>query len=385
MSRSGAADAALNIFDLREMARRRMPRGIYEYLERGVEDEVCLRDNRAAYQRIKLLPKILRDVSKIDMSTTLLGGPSSAPFAIAPTGAAGLFWYEGDLALARAAAATGVPFTISTASTMNIEEIAQGGARLWFQLYLWENRAFSHAAIERAHAAGCDTLFVTADVPVGPNREYNIRNRFGTPFRLHPRNIVDVLTHPRWLIDVMGRYWTSGGMPRQANLPAELRAKVTAGIPKRTRFRNDNLDWDEVAGLRDRWPGKFLIKGVLRPDDAEHARAIGADGVVVSNHGGRSLDCSAPTIEALPGIVSAVGGKMAVLIDGGVMRGTDIVKALALGADGVLVGRAAVYGLAAAGQAGVERAVDLLKSEVERTMGMTGVRNVSEIGRDLLA
>lgn len=376
---------ALNIIELQDMARRRMPRGIFEYLDRGVEDEVCLRDNREAFRRIKMLPRIFRDVSKIDLSTMLLDGSSSAPFAIGPTGAAGLFWYEGDLMLARAAAAAGIPFTISTASTMNIEEIAQGGARLWFQLYLWENRALSHAAMERAHGAGCDTLMVTADVPVGSNREYNIRNRFGTPFRVHPRNVVDVLTHPRWLIGVMGRYWTHGGMPRQANLPAELRTKVTAGIPKRTRFRNDSLDWAEVASLRERWPGKFLIKGVLRAEDAERALSIGADGIVVSNHGGRSLDCSAATIDALPAITSAVRGKMTILLDGGVTRGTDIVKALALGADGVLVGRAAVYGLAAGGQAGVERAIGLLRSEVERTMGMAGVRSVSEITPDLLA
>ncbi len=381
----GALASAYNIADLRELARRRMPRGIYEYLERGSEDEVCLTGNREAFRRLRLLPKALRDVSQVDTSHEMLGGPSAMPFAIAPTGAAGLFWYHGDLMLARAAAAAGVPFTISTNSTMNLEEIAKGGGRLWFQLYLWENRALSHAVMERAHAIGCDTMFVTADVPVGANREYNQRNRFGTPFRVHPRNAVDVLTHPRWLVGTMGRYWASGGMPRQANLPDELRAKVTGEAPRRARFRNDNLTWDEMAGLRDRWPGTFLVKGLLRPDDAERAVAIGADGVVVSNHGGRSLDCAIATIDALPAILRAVGRKTKVLVDGGVMRGTDVVKAIALGADGVLVGRAAVYGLAAGGEAGVARAIALLGSEVKRTMGMVGARRVSEITPDLVA
>jgi isopentenyl diphosphate isomerase/L-lactate dehydrogenase-like FMN-dependent dehydrogenase len=382
---SGALADIYNLHDLREAARRRLPRGVYEYLERGVEDEAALDANRAAFRRVHLRPRVFTDVSSVDISTTLLGGPSTTPFAIAPTGGAGLFWYQGDLMLARAAAAAGVPFTISTNSTMDVEEIAEAGGRLWFQLYLWENRALSHAVMERAAAVGCDTLFVTADIPVPPMREYNFRNRFATPFRVTPTNAIDVLRHPRWLVGTMGKYWTSGGMPQQANLPRELKASVTGAVPERARFRNDNITWDEVKGLRDRWKGRFVIKGLLRADDAERALALGADGVVLSNHGGRSLDTAQPTLDALPGIVAAVKGRLAIYIDGGIQRGSDVVKALAMGADGVLAGRAAVYGLAAGGEAGVTKAIDILKAEIRRTMGQVGAPSIADLTPDLIA
>jgi isopentenyl diphosphate isomerase/L-lactate dehydrogenase-like FMN-dependent dehydrogenase len=377
--------AALNIADLRDMARRRLPRGIYDYLERGVEDELSLDGNREAFRRIKFLPHVLRGVATIDTSHQVLGEDMPYPFAVAPTGGASLFSYHGDVAAARAAAARDIPFTISTASTMDVEEIAKAGGRLWYQLYLWEDRALSHAAMARAKAVGCAICFVTVDLPVHPNREYNERNGYGTPFRIGRRNTIDLLTHPRWFAGVLGRYMLNGGIPQQANLPAHLRGSVTKSAPVGAAFKNDNLDWDEVAALRERWDGKFVIKGIMRPDDAERALALGADGVVVSNHGGRGLDCAAATMDALPGIVAAVGGKMAIFIDGGVLRGTDIVKAIARGADAVLVGRAICYGLAAGGEAGAGRALDLLASEVRRTMGLAGCRNVAEIGPALLA
>jgi isopentenyl diphosphate isomerase/L-lactate dehydrogenase-like FMN-dependent dehydrogenase len=380
-----AMTAALNIADLRDMARRRLPRGIYEYLERGVEDELSLDGNREAFRRIKLLPHVLRGVTTIDTTHQVLGESMPYPFAVAPTGGASLFSYHGDIAAARAAAARGIPFIISTASTMDVEQIATAGGKLWFQLYLWENRELSHAAMARAKAASCDVCFVTVDLPVHPNREYNERNGYGTPFRIGRRNTIDLLTHPRWFAGVLGRYMLNGGIPQQANLPAHLRGRVTKSAPVGAAFKNDNLDWDEVAALRDRWNGKFVIKGVMRPDDAGRALALGADGVVVSNHGGRGLDCAAATIDALPGVVAAVGGKMAIFVDGGVLRGSDVVKAIALGADAVLIGRAICYGLAAGGEAGAGRALDLLASEVRRTMGLAGCRNVAEIGPALLA
>lgn len=376
---------ALNIADLRAMARRRLPRGIYDYLERGVEDELSLDANREALRRIKLLPRVLRGVERIDTAHSVLGEPMALPFAVAPTGGASLFAYQGDVAAARAAATRGIPFTISTASTMDLEQIAIAGGRLWFQLYLWENRALSHAAMARAAAVGCGICFVTVDLPVQPNREYNERNGFGTPFRLGRRNALDMLAHPRWFAGVLGRYMLEGGIPQQANLPADLRGRVTQSAPVGAAFKNDNLDWDEVQGLRDRWAGKLVIKGILRADDAERALALGADGVVVSNHGGRALDCAPATIDALRDVVAAVGGRMAIFVDGGVLRGSDIVKAIALGADAVLAGRAICYGLAAGGEAGAGRALDLLASEVRRTMGLAGCRSVAEITRDLIA
>jgi isopentenyl diphosphate isomerase/L-lactate dehydrogenase-like FMN-dependent dehydrogenase len=376
---------AYNIADLRERARSRLPRGIYDYVERGAEDEIGLAANRAAAALPKLLPRIGRDVSQVDTGTTLFGHRVAMPLAIAPTGSAGLVWHDGDVAIARAAATAGIPFTISSAATMNIEEIAVAGGRQWFQLYLWADRALSHAAMDRAWAAGCEVLMVTVDIPVPPNREYNLRNGFGTPFRIGPRNVIDILSHPLWLAGVMGRYAARGGMPRQANLPAGLRTAVTAQAPVGAAFKGDNLTWEEIAELRARWPGIFVLKGVLRAEDAIRAIDLGADGVVVSNHGGRSLDGALPSFAALPRIVDAIGQRATVLVDGGVMRGEQAVRAVALGAKAVLAGRAPLYGLAIGGEAGVTRALTLLAQEIGRTMALTGCRTVAEIDAGLLA
>jgi len=278
-----------------------------------------------------------------------------------------------------------VPFTVSSASTMDLEQIAAAGGRIWFQLYYWEDRSLSHVVVDKARDLGCEVLFITLDMPVPPNREYIHRNGFGTPFHLNARNTLDVLGHPRWLAGVMGRYALDGGVPTQANLPDRMRAKVTKGAPPGALFKQDDLDWDAVKVLRERWPGKLVLKGVLHPEDAERALALGADGVVVSNHGGRALDSSMATLDALPAVVAAVGGRMTILLDSGIRRGSDVVKAVALGADAVLAGRAPLYGLAAAGEAGVTRALHLLGAETVRTMAMLGARNVSEIDSRLLA
>ena len=373
-----------NIADLRDKARRRLPRGIWEYAERGTEDELGMGRNRAAFDRITFRPRVLRGVAAIDTSARILGQTAAFPLALAPTGAAGLLWHRGDLALAKAAALAGVPFTISSASTMDLPLIAKAGGRLWFQLYLWEDRSLSMGVIDQAWDLGCDTLFVTLDMPVPPNREYIHRSGFGTPFRLNARNTLDVLTHPRWLATVMGRYALEGGIPSQANLPERLRRSIIKGAPPGALFKQDDLDWEGVQLLRDRWPGKLVLKGILRADDAERALAMGAAGVVVSNHGGRALDGSAATLDCLPDIVAAVGSKMTILLDSGIRRGSDIAKALALGADAVLAGRAPLYGLAAGGEAGVSCAIEILRAETARTMAMLGARSVAEVDRALL-
>ncbi len=379
-----AADlGCYNIADLRDRARRRLPLGIWEYAERGVEDEIGMARNRAAFDQITFRPRVLRRVDRIDTSVPIFGQQTPMPLALAPTGAAGLLWHNGDLALAQAAAAAGLPFTISSASTLDVDVIASAGGRLWFQLYLWEDRSLSLAVVDRAAELGCEALFVTLDMAVPPNREYIHRNGFGTPFQLNARNTIDVLTHPRWLAGVMGRYMLTGGIPTQANLPDRLRTKVTKGAPPGALFKQDDLDWDGIRELRDRWPGKLILKGILHPADAEQALAIGADGVVVSNHGGRALDSSLATIDALPAIVKAVGGRMTIFLDSGIRRGSDIVKARALGADAVLAGRAPLYGLAAAGEAGVSRALELLRAETARTMAMLGTRNFGEVAEAL--
>lgn len=373
-----------NIADLRERARKRLPKGVWEYLERGAEDELGMARNRDGFDAITFRPRVLRNVSSIDTSTQLFGKTSAFPFAIAPTGAAGLMWHEGDIALAKAAAKAGVPFTISSASTMDLEQIAEAGGTLWFQLYLWADRSLSEAVVERAWDHGCEVLMVTLDMAVPPNREYIARNGFGTPFKLNRRNVADIMLHPRWLAGVMGRYALGGGIPTQANLPDRLKTKITKGAPPGALFKQDDLDWDDIAKIRAKWPGKLVLKGMLRPDDGERALALGVDGVIVSNHGGRALDSSIAAIDALPSIVSAVGSKMSVMLDSGVRRGSDIAKAVALGADGVLAGRAPLYGLSASGEAGVSRALTILHQETERSMAMLGARSVSEIDPDML-
>ncbi|MCB2065225.1 MAG: alpha-hydroxy-acid oxidizing protein [Erythrobacter sp.] len=373
-----------NIADLAAMARRRLPRGVWEYLERGVEDETGMARNRAGFERLAFRPRVLRKVDAIDMRTTILGQESALPFAIAPTGAAGMMWFRGDLALAGAAGRADIPFCISSASTMDVEEFAGLPGRRWFQLYMWQDRDLSHDVVRRAEAVGCDALFVTLDLPVPPNREYLWRNGFGMPFGLNRRNVPDIMLHPRWLAGVIGRYMLNGGLPQQANLPKALKHSVGRGAKPGALFKQDDLDWDGVKRLRDIWPGKLVLKGVLYPEDARMAAGAGADGIVVSNHGARSLDHSIAAIDALPEIVAAVGGKLSVLLDSGVRRGSDVVKALALGAEGVLVGRATLYGLAAAGEAGVTRAIDLLRDETCRTMAMLGLTSVSQIDEQAL-
>ncbi len=374
-----------NIADLREKARRRLPLGVWEYLERGVEDETGMARNREGFERLTFRPRVLRKVDRIDLRTDMLGSESALPFAIAPTGAAGMMWYKGDLALARAAAKAGVPFCISSASTMDVEEFAGIEGTRWFQLYMWEDRELSYQVVQRAHDVGCEALFVTLDLPVPPNREYLWRNGFGMPFQLNASNVPDIITHPRWLAGVVGRYMLDGGLPQQANLPKALKHSVARGAKPGALFKQDNLDWDGVKKLRDLWPGKFVLKGVLHPEDARLALDMGADGVVVSNHGARAIDHAIAAIDALPAIVEAVGGRMNVLLDSGIRRGSDVVKALALGADGAMVGRATLYGMAAAGEPGVTRAIDLLGSETSRTMAMLGLTAVDQIDEAVLA
>ncbi len=268
---------------------------------------------------------------------------------------------------------------------MPIEEIAAAGGRIWFQLYLWENRPLTYSILDRARDHGCELLMVTVDTAVAPNREYNLRNGFGVPFRPGLRNTIDIAAHPLWLVDVILRYLRHGGLPEYANLPPEMSAKITMPPKPGANYRMDILTWDELRTLRRLWPGPLVLKGVARAEDAAQAVDIGFDGIVVSNHGGRNLDAAAATLDMLPPILDAVGAKATVMVDGGIRRGSDIVKALALGARSVLIGRPTLYGLAIAGEAGAARALELLRSELVRIMAMSGCRNLAEITPDLLA
>jgi isopentenyl diphosphate isomerase/L-lactate dehydrogenase-like FMN-dependent dehydrogenase len=357
-----------NIEDVRSRALGRLPKGIFEFIDRGAEDDEAIRNNLAAFRRIRLRPKMLVDVSQRSTATRLFGRDLGMPLAIAPTGAAGLVSYQGELALARAAAAAKIPFTLATRSMSSLEDLSKAGGVLWFQLYMWKERARSHALVERVNKAGIDALVVTLDVPVAPNREFNRRNGFSFPFRRSTRSIVDMLRHPRWLAGVIGRYYANGGMPKYESHP---------GI-------TDDLTWDDIRELRKRWPRTLMLKGVLRPEEAAQAVALGVDGIIVSNHGGRCLDASIATIDALPGIVDAVAGKATVLVDGGIRRGTDIVKALAMGAAAVLSGRPCLFGLAVSGEAGASKVLSIFRDELSTTMGQVGCTAIDQIGPHLL-
>lgn len=378
-------NAAHNIEDLRRLAQRRLPRVAWDYLERGAEDDITMTANRAALERICFRPRTLVDVSARTLQHTLFGKTHTAPFGIAPTGAAGLYCHDADIALARAAAAAGVPFVLSTASFVAMERVAREAAgNQWFQLYMSKDREAAERLVRRALAAGFEALVVTTDVPVGANREYNLRNGFTIPFRINARNVVDGLMHPRWLTQVFLRTLLADGVPRFRNVDSEEGGRIVSKDLSAFRARRDALDWSDIAWLRTIWPRKLLVKGVLVAEDAKLALAHGADGVVVSNHGGRQLDGAMAAIDALPEIVEAVGGKMAVLFDSGVRRGADIVKALALGADFVFFGRATLYGASVGGEAGVARALELLRSETDRVMALIGCNRVADLDRSYL-
>jgi hypothetical protein len=308
------------------------------------------------------------------------------PIGIAPTGTAGLMWYQGEIALARAAAAAGIPFTLATGSQTAMEKVAEAvpGARLWFQLYMWPDRSLSHQLVERAKNAGFEALVVTVDGAAAGNREYNMRNGFTMPFQYTRRNIWDVLKHPRWMWGVLFRYIMTTGMPRYENYPSAIKSKIT-GLPMgRASLRTDSLSWDDLRELRKMWPHKLIVKGILHPEDAVNAANCGADGVVVSNHGSRNLDVTMAPIEVLPEIVDAVGKRVSVIVDSGFRRGSDVVKALALGADMVYVGRSTLYGVGAGGEAGAARAITIFREEIDRVLALVGCKSVAELNPDYL-
>lgn len=373
---------AFSIEELRRKAKRRLPRAVFDFIDGGAEDERTLRENRAAFERVRLTRRVLAGVAQVSTETTILGKSSRLPIAVAPTGAMGFGWRGGDVAVAKAAAAHGIPFSLSAAATASIERIAeQAQGRHWFQAYFFRDREYSFGLIERARRAGYDTLMVTVDLPVGGKRERDFRNDFGIPFRFTPRNVLDFATRPAWALDMLLR-----GVPRLENLAGmAARGASTRDLASSVgRDHDSSLDWELIRRVRDAWPGKLLLKGVVHPADAERAVASGCDGVIVSNHGGRQLDGEIASFDALPQVVRAIGGKASVLMDGGVRRGADVLKALARGAEAVMVGRATFYGVCAAGEAGARLALDILAEELARTMQLCGARRVAEIGPELL-
>ncbi|WP_280486217.1 alpha-hydroxy acid oxidase [Nocardia farcinica] len=365
-------DAALTIEDLRRIAKRRTPRAAFDYTDGAAEAEISLDRARQAFRDIEFHPAILRDVSKVTTGWEVLGGPVSLPFGIAPTGFTRMMQTEGEHAGARVAGRAGIPFSLSTMGTASIEDVAAANphGRNWFQLYMWKDRDRSMALVERAAAAGFDTLLVTVDVPVAGARLRDTRNGMSIPPALTPATVLDALPRPRWWIDFLTTEPLAfASLDRWSGTVAELLD---------TMF-DPTVTFEDLAWIRDQWPGKVVVKGIQTLADARAVVDTGVDGIVLSNHGGRQLDRAPVPFHLLPEVARELAGDTEILLDTGIMSGADIVAAVALGARCTLVGRAYLYGLMAGGEAGVQRAVDILAGQLERTMRLLGVTCLEEL------
>ena len=375
-----------SVSDYREAARGRLPRFLFEYIDGGSYDEVTLRRNSADLQAIALRQRVMRDVSNLDLGADLFGTRQSLPLALAPIGLAGMMARRGEVQAARAAQKAGIPFTLSTVSACSLSEVTRAvGAPVWFQLYMIRDRAFMADLLAQARAAQCPVLVFTVDMPVPGSRYRDVRSGLAGASGMAGdlRRIGQAMRRPGWAWDV----GINGRPHHLGNIAPVLNGKT--GLEDFFRWMRDNFDpaikWSDLAWVRSQWPGPIVVKGVLDPEDAREAVRQGADGVIVSNHGGRQLDGALSTARALPAIADAVGADTVVLADGGVRSGLDVVRLMALGAKGVLLGRAWIYALAARGEAGVSHAIDLIAAEMRVAMALSGVRNLSEITRDILA
>jgi L-lactate dehydrogenase (cytochrome) len=371
-----------SIEDLRQEARRRVPRAIFDYADRGSYDEVTFNRNLDDLAKIEFRQRVMVDVSKQQLATTILGEEWSIPCGIGPTGLTGLFHANGEMLGARAAQAFGVPFCLSTMSICSIEDVRGAVQKpFWFQIYLMRDRSFNVELIERAKAANCSALMLTVDMPVQGLRRRDPKNGLSIPPKLTLRNVLEVAMRPTWALKVLtGKRRTFGNL--------EARMRGTGGLKTLSEWIAQQFDptvtWKDLAWLRDRWPRKIILKGVLDPEDAKLAADHGVDALVVSNHGGRQLDGARSTISALPGVVEAVDGRCEVLFDGGVRSGQDVLKALALGAKGCLIGKAFLYALAARGEAGVALALDIIRKELAVSLALTGVNDVRNVTPEIL-
>lgn len=366
--------AATTIAELRLMARRRLPRAVFDFIDGAADDELTLRRNSGDIERIAWLPRVLADVARRDCSAMILGEPATLPLIVAPTGLAALTWAQADIHLARAAGKAGVPFTISTSSSVRMEAIRESSpdTRLWFQVYAYKDRELVRRLIQRAQDIGCQALVLTVDVPVLGRRLRDQRNRFTVPLRPTARLVWDILRCPRWTAHILAH-----GVPRMQNfVDGNHQASVASLAALMTSNMDAGVTWDVVDWIRAQWPGKLVLKGVMHPEDADRAARLGIDAIAVSNHGGRQLDGVASTIVALPPIVATVAGRAEIFLDGGIRRGADIAKARALGATAVMAGRAGLFGVGAGGPVGAQRALAILAEELDRCLALIGCANV---------
>ena len=365
-------ESALTIWDLRAIAKRRTPKAAFDYTEGAAEAEISLARARQAFQDITFHPAILRDVSDVDTSVEVLGGPSALPFGIAPTGFTRMMQTEGEIAGATAAAAAGIPYSLSTMGTTSIEDVraANPGGRNWFQLYMWKDRERSMSLVDRAAAAGFDTLLVTVDVPVAGARLRDVRNGMTIPPTLTPRTVLNALPRPAWWINFLTTEPLAfASLDSWSGTVADLLD---------TMF-DPTVSFEDLAWIKEQWKGKLVVKGVQSVDDAKKLADLGVDAILLSNHGGRQLDRAPIPFHLLPEVVREVGKDTEIHVDTGIMSGADIVAALAMGADFTLIGRAYLYGLMAGGRDGVDRTIEILKTEIVRTMKLLGVRSIAEL------
>jgi L-lactate dehydrogenase (cytochrome) len=370
-----------SIADLRELARRRVPRSIFEYLDHGSYDELTLRRNRSDLERIQFRQRVLIDVARQSTSKAILGRMASMPLAIAPIGMGGMVYGDGEIHAALAAEAFGVPYCLSTVSICSIEDVrAATRDPFWFQLYVMKDRGYTAELVDRAEAAGCPVLMMTVDIPVSGLRRRDPKNGLAVPPRLTLRNAIDMATKPRWVWGVL-----NGKRREFGNMAAAVSRSRGMTFAQWIASQFDaSVTWKDLETIRARWKGKLIVKGIMDPQDARQVVALGADALVVSNHGGRQLDGAPSTISALPHVVDAVGDRCEVLFDGGIRSGQDILRALALGANAAITGRAFLYGLGALGRAGVTAALEIMSRELQVTMALSGCNDVREVSRDLL-
>jgi L-lactate dehydrogenase (cytochrome) len=377
----GRVARCLNIADLRTLARRRVPRVVFDYVDGAAWDEVTSRRNREDFAELALRPRMLVDVTNVETATTVLGTPVALPVIGGPTGQTGLAHHDGEAAVARGLHACGTITTLSTASSYSIEEVAAASpGPKWFQLYVTRDRGLSEDLLARARAAGYQALVLTVDVQRSGARERDRRNRFSVPPRITLRTLLDGAVRPRWSASFVRS-------PRilMANFEGKLAGADAVAMSEFINRQFDpSLSWADFDWLRTHWPGPLVVKGILRPDDARRAVDLGAAGILVSNHGGRQLDHGLSAVRALPAVAEAVGGDAEVYLDGGVRRGTDIVKALALGARACMVGRPLIYGLGAGGEAGVRRSIDILANELRLSLALSGCPNLAAVDRSLV-
>ena len=373
-----------SLADFERAAKRKLPVCVFEYVRGGAEDELALNENRLVFDRLGFRPRGLRNVSHRNQTVSLWGKTYSSPFGLAPTGVNAMVCHDCDAKLASEAQHAQIPYIISGASNVALERLATIAPGAWYQGYFPGDRTRIEKIVARLEATTIDTIVVTIDTCVAANRENNARNNFTVPFRVTPGLLLDGMLHPRWSLQVFAKTLLTSGVPRFANMHEGTGPRITEDTPNGFRAGRDTLDWNDIKWLRDRWPGQLLIKGVMHPEDAQAAARLGVDALIVSNHGGRQFDAAVSTLQALPDIVASVPGTLPVFIDGGFRRGTDVIKALALGARMVFLGRPPLYGAAVKGAAGIRRILELLRDEVDRDLAMLGCASIDELTAELL-